>query len=74
MKNLRTKLSYTLYFVLVAFLFTDCEGDGISTDKDLDIGYRTVEIDSCEYLVKHTYQVGYMSHKGNCKFCIERSK
>lgn len=24
MKNLRTKLSYTLYFVLVAFLFTGC--------------------------------------------------
>jgi len=74
MKNLKTKLSYTLYFVLVAFLFTACEGDGRSTDKDLDTGYRTVEIDECEYLIKHTFQVGYMAHKGNCKFCAERSK
>lgn len=26
MKRLRTKLSYTLYILLVAFLFTSCEG------------------------------------------------
>jgi len=36
--------------------------------------WATVEIDSCEYI---TYspgsKEGMLTHKGNCKFCIERS-
>ena len=70
--SIKNKFRYSLYALLVAFVFSSCEGDGRSTDKDLDIGYRTVEIDGCEYLVKHTYQVGYLAHKGNCKYCIAR--
>jgi hypothetical protein len=45
-------------------------------------GFRVIEIDSCEYLIRRMYesrgQFGYgfglMSHKGNCKFCEERRK
>ena len=39
---------------------------------------RVVVIDSCEYLIGCEccpYQgFGYMSHKGNCKYCAERRK
>ena len=43
-------------------------------------GFQVIEIDSREYLIKerketrgHTgYGWGFMSHKGNCKFCKER--
>jgi hypothetical protein len=66
-----TKLSDALYILLVAFLFCGC---GDFEDKqqikqavvDLDV----VEFDGCEYLVNFRRLV----HKGNCKFCIERSK
>jgi len=74
MKNLRTKLSYALYTLLVAFLFSGC-GNGENTIDGENV-YRTVEVDSCEYITKYNgYQRGYMfAHKGNCKFCIERIK
>ena len=46
-------------------------------------GFRVIEIDSCEYLIRKMYETsggyrgygfGLMSHKGNCKFCEERRK
>jgi hypothetical protein len=46
-------------------------------------GFHVIEIDSCEYLIKKETMVGgghrgfgfgFMSHKGNCKFCEERRK
>jgi len=70
MKNLRTKLSYTLYFVLVAFLFCGCKDAErqrrVNAIQDLQI----VEFDNCEYLVGYRL----LTHKGNCKYCVERSK
>lgn len=39
---------------------------------------RTVVIDSCEYLIGSRCApyagYGYLSHKGNCKYCAERRK
>ena len=39
---------------------------------------KTVVIDSCEYLIGSRYEpsvgYGYLSHKGNCKYCAERRK
>ena len=39
---------------------------------------RIVVIDSCEYLIGSRYEpsvgYGYLSHKGNCKYCAERRK
>lgn len=39
---------------------------------------RTVIIDSCEYLMGRECRgydgYGYLSHKGNCKYCAERRK
>lgn len=42
-------------------------------------GFQVIVIDSCEYLIReetrgHYLGFGYMSHKGNCKFCEERRK
>ena len=40
--------------------------------------FKVVIIDSCEYLISSRYEsskgFGYMSHKGNCKYCAERRK
>jgi len=70
MKNLRTKLSYTLYFVLVVFLFCGCiEHEQKMRVKQVE-RWQTIEYDGCEYVI------GYKTsaHKGNCKYCTERSK
>ena len=78
------KLGISFYAMLVAVIFCGCE----KTDqqvKDYNIGkvgnlkqvILTIEIDSCEYLVGHVPDgdMGWvMTHKGNCKYCTERSK
>lgn len=42
------------------------------------ITFHVVEIDGCEYLVGREgcgeTSKGYMSHKGNCKYCEERRR
>lgn len=39
---------------------------------------HVVEIDGCEYLIGHRYitdgSEGYITHKGNCKYCEERRR
>ena len=68
MKNLRTKLSYVIYTLLVAFLMVGCEGS--ENDVHPELTYRIVEIDDCEYIYISTRPFGSdmaISHKGNCK-------
>ena len=38
------------------------------------IGFNTIVIDSCEYIIGHTSYQGYMAHKGNCKYCKARNE
>ncbi len=33
-----------------------------------------VEVDSCQYLLGDWGHETVLTHKGNCKFCLERSK
>lgn len=41
-------------------------------------GFNIVVIDSCEYLKRSESAAyagyGYLAHKGNCRFCVERRK
>jgi hypothetical protein len=40
--------------------------------------FSVIEIDGCEYIIGRTTgrgtSMGYMSHKGNCKYCEQRRK
>jgi len=72
MKNLRTKLSYALYTLLVAFLIVGCVEQTDQEVKTVKIqsGYdelSVVEIDGCEYIMYDGYKAGGLTHKGNCK-------
>ena len=74
------------YVLLVAVIFCGCnnpqETNGsekfdnrkltnyVAYGKNIQI----VEIDSCEYLYSYNFSATWMTHKGNCKFCAERSK
>jgi hypothetical protein len=33
-----------------------------------------IEVDSCEYLFGNWAYATVLTHKGNCKFCLERNK
>lgn len=51
--------------------------DGINNGRDIDniTHIRLYVIDSCEYIgdVNGSY-TDFLTHKGNCKFCINRNK
>lgn len=56
---------------------SDVKGDGnvkYIKSESLKKVFKVVEIDSCEYIVAHGKFFNGLTHKGNCKFCKERSK
>jgi hypothetical protein len=78
MKRFKTLKSYTLYTLLVAFLFCGCN---VKNDKEFadykERDFTIIEIDSCEYIFMSSMPMDSdmaLSHKGNCKYCAERSK
>jgi len=77
------------YVLLAAVIFCGCQqetinkaeqryGDKKAIEIFIGVNYQIMEIDSCEYIIGRDnggYNGGYfLSHKGNCKFCVERSK
>ena len=44
--------------------------NGYSSEEEFTI----ITIDSCEYLLAGYDRSRMITHKGNCKFCVERSK
>jgi hypothetical protein len=64
-------------------IVSESEAEQIRADEEKEkrktniVGVKIVEIDGCEYLEWENYSThGYINrnitHKGNCKFCIER--
>lgn len=68
--ELTTKTAIAAICLLPAVIFCGC--DRITTDPQKL--YYTIELDSCEYLLRNTIISGSPIHKGNCKFCIARQK
>jgi hypothetical protein len=65
-----------LLLALFAMIMVGCEEKGYK-GGNVD-GFDIVIVDSCEYLIKSKPAAyagyGYMAHKGNCKFCLERNR
>ncbi|HHX69472.1 MAG TPA: hypothetical protein GX708_15680 [Gallicola sp.] len=76
MRNLKliTKTTIVGYTMLVAIIFFGCNRSTETSNGD----YVTKVIDSCEYIEVDSgifdQRVYSLTHKGNCKFCTERSK
>lgn len=67
------------YVLLVAFVFCGCGEKIKGKHTEMKEDYEIKTIDGCEYIEVSWCvgsQSGYYSltHKGNCKFCAERSK
>jgi hypothetical protein len=66
------------YVMLIVVLLTACEGvkpTDPNKERKNEAWFYTYEYDSCEYIgTEQRYNSSVLVHKGNCKFCIERSK
>lgn len=63
-----------ILLVLVVVLGGCGTNTPIKPMKDVYQGgsFDVIEIDSCEYI--HQFQNSWFTHKGNCKYCIERNR
>lgn len=81
MKNKTSILTGTRHFfyaLLVSIIFCGCQYEPINQQRNIFIsnqsGVQILTIDSCEYVwCAHDLGSG-LTHKGNCKYCAERSK
>lgn len=73
------------YVLLVAVIFCGCEPINNEQQKKVEAtelnsyyvsneGVQILTIDSCEYVWCKNDSGAGLTHKGNCKFCAERSK
>lgn len=67
------------YVLLVAVIFCGCESKNVTVEQTTTtINGRDMKIytiDSCEYIgTIYGNNADVLTHKGNCKFCAERSK
>ena len=71
------------YMLLVAVIFCGCDDMNRAEERTkvfktaVEVnGYQIsiIEFDSCQYLISGVGNSQMMTHKGNCKFCEERSK
>lgn len=60
----------TVLFIAICFFILGCEDVFKETERPVKIRV----IDDCEYLEFKGYQTYSLTHKGNCKFCIQRNK
>lgn len=67
------KYSYFLFAILSLSLFgcTYTESNTVQVIDSNNESHYVVIIDSCEYLTgsREARATGYLSHKGNCRFC-----
>ena len=61
-----------ILLAFAALMMVGCSNNQNNIAKSVEEGdFATIEYDSCEYLIRVSYQ-GYLAHKGNCRFCAER--
>lgn len=74
------------FLFLISVVLLGCDTDEINRNAERNKSfksqietemplYKVVTIDSCEYLLTEYWSSNAsLSHKGNCKYCIQRNK
>ena len=60
-------------FLFIFYSIQRCNNAHSDFPTEKGVGFNTIVIDSCEYLIGGSSYQGYMAHKGNCKYCKERN-
>ena len=69
--NMKNLIKYG--FIAVVSSFWSCGScNSPKKRKSEYTNYSIIEMDGCEYYVRHRYEKGYLSHKGNCKNPIHK--
>ena len=71
----RKQIGFFAYVLCVAVIFCGCETSIKRSDMDEmhnGSAIQKVIIDSCEYIYANS-NITSLTHKGNCKYCLERS-
>ena len=61
-------------FLMILGLTTTINNYGAQLESNEGDAIHIMVIDSCEYIYMTKGYRGYMAHKGNCKFCLERQR
>lgn len=72
-KSLISTLTKVFFILVIIYSFTSCINHSAKQElKD----YKVIVLDGCEYIyVYNGVDVGGLfTHKGNCKYCAERTK
>ena len=72
MKNIFKLLVATSFLLIGCIDNKEISSERINIDATNKI--KIIEIDSCEYLLFEGFKKGGITHKQNCKFCLERNK
>ena len=70
--NIVTFFYLCCILLFFCWVFSGC--DKTEYKRKMAENFIIIQVDSCEYVFKHTYDGFLFSHKGNCKFCAERLK
>ena len=71
----KTSMKKFGYALVVSSILCGCENDGTTISSINFQEIKTYVIDSCEYIGDVRGLRGdFLTHKGNCKFCVERNK
>ena len=73
-ERIKDRIIITLVFlvtiILAVLLLMSC-----NVREENGSVYVTTTIDSCEYIISGSlFNDGNITHKGNCRYCIERNK
>lgn len=78
--NYKATLTYTS-LLLIAVIFYSCGTESNNQQNkveairvDANWGVQILTVDSCEYVWRKNGYAAGLTHKGNCKYCVERSK
>jgi hypothetical protein len=76
---MKTSMKKFGYALITAIILCSCDTKGDTEGKTITtingVIVKNFTIDSCEYIGNvRGFTRDFLTHKGNCKFCAERSK
>lgn len=69
---MRQVIAIIICLFIVVFILSLPQKDVVGHVTSDD--FTVIEYDSCEYVIRSSYNRGFLAHKGNCKYCEKRKQ